>query len=327
MSSVLGLLLQAYPQAVSGEEMAQQLQLSRTAIWKKVQLLLEQGLEISGRQHQGYRLLTWPDRLLPELLQHYRRAAELGRLVDYHPSVDSTNTRAKELARLGAVHGTLVVAEEQTAGRGRRGRDWLSPPHSGIFASVILRPELPADRLPLLTLAAGVALVQALHACGLPQAWLKWPNDVWVGSRKLAGVLAELSGQADQLDWVVVGMGVNTRQQAFPAELAERATSFLRETGAPVNRAELLAVTLYHLEQLLQLAVEPDRILNAWQQYDRLIGREVEVIAADESFRGQAVGLAPNGALLVCRADGRQQAVLAGDVSLRPAGKIKTGGE
>lgn len=317
--SVLEILLHAYPNPVSGEEMATTLALSRSAIWKRVQSLQKQGLAIGGKQNSGYSLEQWPDLLLPELLEYNRRAASLGKLVHYLTTVDSTNNRAKDLARQGAPHGTLVVAEEQTAGRGRRGRDWFSEPHSGIFASLIIRPDLAAQRVPLLTLTVGIALAQALHSLGLPEAWLKWPNDVWVGRRKMAGILSELSGQADHIDWVVVGMGINTLQTGFPPELEMKATSFLKETGQRVNRAKLLAEILGNLEDLLPLLENPELgpLLDKWRSYDRLAGQEVQVITPGGAFCGLALGITADGALIVRSPDGQEQTVLAGDVSLR----------
>jgi BirA family biotin operon repressor/biotin-[acetyl-CoA-carboxylase] ligase len=317
--SALSMLLEAYPEAVSGEEIARSLSLSRSGVWKRIKQLQSLGVKVSGRQNQGYRLASWPDLLLPELLEYYRQAQDLGKAVAWLPTVDSTNTRAKELARQGASHGTLVVAEQQTAGRGRRGRDWLSEPGSGIFASVILRPNLPAEQVPLLTLTAGIALVEAVQQFGLQDAWLKWPNDVWVGERKLAGVLSELSGQMDHVDFVVIGMGINTAQRKFPGELAERATSFYRELGQEVNRAELLADVLRRLEGLLPALENQDSkaFLDKWRRYDRLVGRKVTVAAPAESYVGEVLGISQNGALIVRGVDGQERAVLAGDVSLR----------
>lgn len=317
--NTLGMLLAAFPEPVSGELIASTLALSRTAIWKQMQVLQKLGLQIEGKQNSGYRLLEWPDLLLPEIIQQYR-SGQLGQHVLWHETLPSTNTTAKELARQGAEHGTLVVTEEQTAGRGRRGRTWASLKNSGIFASLILRPILPTRRVPMLTLAAGIALVEALQACGLSDAWLKWPNDVWVGQRKLAGILSELSGELDQVDFVVIGMGVNTHQTEFPDELVKTATSYFRETGHKQNRAELLARVLLELEKVLPLLELPDPtpLLAAWQRHDRLLGQSVNVIEATGSYTGTAIGLSPTGSLRIALADGSEKEVLAGDVSIRP---------
>ncbi len=317
--SILQLLLQAFPEAISGEAMAKELAVSRSAIWKKIQTLQRSGVRVTGKQNSGYRLECWPDRLLPELLEYYRQTAVIGKDVFYQETMDSTNTTAKELARTGAAHGTLVVAESQTAGRGRRGRTWISDPGSGIFATLVLRPQLPPDRIPLLTMTVGVAVVQTLRQLGLGDAWLKWPNDVWVGGRKMVGILAEMSGQIDQVDWVVAGFGINTHQTDFPGDLAAKATSFLRETGQQVQRAHLLMEVLRRLEQLLPLLEQPtvQPLLNLFREFDRLTGQEVQVITPIETFSGQVLGITASGALLVRRSDGQEQSLLAGDVSLR----------
>jgi len=319
MNSTLSILLKAFPHPVSGEQIAMSNGLSRTAVWKQIQSLQKLGLKIEGKQNSGYRLLEWPDLLLPEIMAYYRRG-QLGHPVYWQHELASTNTAAKELARQGAAHGTLVVSESQTAGRGRRGRSWLSPPSEGIFASLILRPAIPTRRVPLLTLATGVALAEALQSFGLREAWLKWPNDIWVGTRKLAGILSEFSGELDAMDFVVVGMGINMHQTEFPPEIAHSATSFLQETGQRINRAQLLSRALAELERVLPLLEQTDvtPLFAAWQKHDRLLGQEVCVFeTVGTHYIGRALGLDESGALRVALPDGTERLVLAGDVSIR----------
>lgn len=317
--NTLSILLDAFPRPVSGERIASANGLSRSAVWKQIQVLQKLGLKIEGKQNSGYRLLEWPDLLLPEMIEHYR-SGQLGHPVYWHDVLASTNTTAKDLARQGAKHGTLIVSETQTAGRGRRGRTWVSPPSEGIFASLILRPEVPTRRVPLLTLATGIALVEALQSFGLHEAWLKWPNDVWVGRRKLAGVLSEFSGELDRVDFVVIGMGINMHQAEFPSEIDHTATSFFRETGQRTNRAQVLAGTLGELEKILPLLEQADTapLFTAWQKHDRLVGQEVNVIETTGTYTGKALGLSESGALRVALPDGTEKLVLAGDVSIRP---------
>ncbi len=317
--SVLQLLLRAFPQPVSGEEMARNLGLSRTGIWKQVRALTELGMQIEGRQNSGYRLLEWPDQMHPDLVRHYL-GSELVKEIVYQPSVDSTNTLAKTLASRGAEHGTLVTADEQTAGRGRRGRNWFSGKGIGAYMTLLLRPSMPSQRIPMLTIAAGIAVVQAVRQLGLTDAWLKWPNDVWVGERKLAGILSEMSGELDQIDFVIVGIGVNANQLEFPLELETSATSFRRETGSNVNRAELAARIMDNLSEVLPMLSSADimPLISLYQEYDRLLGNQVQVKAATEDFNGTALSLTRDGALVVRLKDGSERVVLAGDVSLRP---------
>lgn len=315
----LSILLNAFPQPVSGERIAEANSLSRSAVWKQIQALQKLGLKIEGKQNYGYRLLEWPDLLLPEMIEHYREG-QLGQPVYWHEVLASTNTTAKELARQGAKHGTLVVSEAQTAGRGRRGRSWISPPSEGIFASLILRPQIPTRRVPLLTLATGIALVEALQSFGLHGAWLKWPNDVWVGQRKLAGILSEFSGELDAVEFVVIGMGINMHQAEFPSEIVHTATSFYRETGQKVNRAQVLARTLAEMERILPWLQSDDitPLFTAWQKHDHLLGQEVKVMEPTGTYTGRALGLSESGALRVALPDGTEKLVLAGDVSIRP---------
>lgn len=317
--SVLSMLLAAFPKAVSGKLMTTKLDLSPTDILQQLQSLADLAIPIEMHQNTGYRLLEWPDLLLPEILEHYR-TGNLGRHVLWHSSLASTNSTAKELGHQGVEHGTIVVSEEQTAGRGRRGRSWMSTKGDGIYASLVLRPQIPLSTAPLLTLVAGIALVEALHDCGLDAAWLKWPNDVWVENRKLAGILCELNSELDRLDFVVMGIGVNTHQQYFPPDLAATATSFYRETGYKLSRAELLMQVLQKIELLLPLLTQADQtaLLAAWKKHDRLLGQKVYVTAANEKYSGTALGLTPTGALRIALADGTERTLLAGDVSIRP---------
>lgn len=319
--SVLELLLEAYPNHVSGEEMATKLGISRTSVWKHIRALEQCGMRIEARQNNGYRLLTLPDILRSEIIARHLQTKELGRNLLHRTVVDSTNNLAKELAKRGAVHGTIVTAEQQTAGRGRRGRAWISPQGEGIFCTIILRPHIPARRAPLLTLAAGVAVVEALREKGLVGAWLKWPNDVWVGKRKLAGILCELTGELEEVEYVLVGVGVNVHQLDFPSEIREHATSCREESGEHIDRADLLASILLKLESLLPLVACHDitPLLQAWERYDLLKGEQVQVITTAGSFTGIASGLNDEGSLIVQLASGERRVVLAGDVSLRPA--------
>ena len=219
---ILGLLVDGGPDYVSGEALSGKLGLSRTAVWKVVNALRRHGYRIEAVPSRGYRLLEAPDRLtalevLPLLETH-----DLGRTLHAFETVDSTNVVAFRLAVEGAEHGELVVAETQTNGRGRRGRRWSSPGHLNLYCSFVLRPELPPQRAPELTLLTAVAVAESLRAAGVP-ADIKWPNDLLVAGRKVAGILTELSADLDRIHFVVVGIGINLNagREDFPPELAE----------------------------------------------------------------------------------------------------------
>jgi BirA family biotin operon repressor/biotin-[acetyl-CoA-carboxylase] ligase len=248
----------------------------------------------------------------------------LGRVIHAHDSLPSTNELAFRLAAEGAKHGEVVVTERQTAGRGRRGRAWVSPPGLNLYFSAILRPELPPYRAPELTLVAAVALAEVLREAGA-DARIKWPNDVQLGGLKVAGILTELSSTPSRVSFVVLGMGVNlnARPEHFPEEVRATATSLAQATGRRVARAPFAASLWRRLEEWLELHVasgfEPVR--QRWKGLSSTLGQEVVVRMEGRQLLGVAEDIDEAGALLVRKADGSLERVLAGDVEqLRPGG-------
>jgi BirA family biotin operon repressor/biotin-[acetyl-CoA-carboxylase] ligase len=313
---VLEMLLESGNDFASGEALSGKLGLSRTAVWKVVNALRDRGYAIEAVPSRGYRLIRVPDRLteleiLPVLETH-----DLGRTVHAFDSLGSTSEHAFRLAAEGAEHGELVVAEQQTAGRGRRGRSWASPAGKNLYASLVLRPELPPQRAPELTLLAAVAVAETLRGDGVV-ASIKWPNDLQVGGRKIAGILTELSAEADRVHFVVLGIGVNLNASPsdFPSDVAETATSVQRVLGRRVNRAAFLARLLRTLEQWLDLheqqGFEPVRA--RWRALSSTLGEEVLVKAERREIRGRAEDIDVDGALLL-RTEGGLERVLVGDV-------------
>src|SRR5512145_2072069 len=225
---VLAFLAEAVDEFVSGEAISDKLGLTRAAVWKHVEALRGQGYRIDAVPARGYRLAGVPDRLTPLELRPLLNTHDLGQVVHWYEELGSTNDRAKELADEGAEHGEVVVAEAQTAGRGRRGRSWASPARRNLYFSVVLRPELPPTRAAEITLVASVAICDALRQAGV-EAGIKWPNDLLASGRKIAGILTELAAEPEQVQWVVLGVGVNVnaRREDFPEELRGEATSLL----------------------------------------------------------------------------------------------------
>jgi BirA family biotin operon repressor/biotin-[acetyl-CoA-carboxylase] ligase len=256
-----------------------------------------------------------PPDVRDELLRRASRLSGFAQRVHWLDTASSTNDLAARLADLGAEEGTVVVAESQTAGRGRMGRVWFSPPGAGLYVSIVLRPAI--DPSALLTLAAGVALAEGVElSTGLP-AEIKWPNDLIVGKRKLAGILAEAAAQGGALRFVVLGFGLNVRPAAYPPELSDRATSIEAELGRPVDRAvilaELLAALATRYADLQQGRF--DAILNSWRQRAvSLRGSLVEWNSPAGVQRGRAEDIDGSGALLV-RVDGRTERLIAGEVT------------
>ncbi|MFB6072748.1 MAG: biotin--[acetyl-CoA-carboxylase] ligase [Halobacterium sp.] len=291
---------------VSGPALADRLDISRTAVWKHVEALRDDGFEIESVP-DGYTLAGVPE--------YGAAAVEFGLDapfdVEYHDALPSTNDRARELATDGA-SGVVVLADEQTGGRGRRDREWSSPP-GGVWLSLVLRPNIPPARVPLLTLAAAVAVTDAAREAGVDAA-IKWPNDVVVpdagdggrGGAKLAGVLTEMEGEASRVSWVVVGVGVNVNVDR--ADLAGDATSVRAEAGDVPRRAFVQRV----LERFEDLRRDPDRVLAAWRDRAATLGERVRVELPAGEVVGEAVDVTEHGALVVDTDDG-ERVVHAGD--------------
>ncbi|MDI6710653.1 MAG: biotin--[acetyl-CoA-carboxylase] ligase [Thermoanaerobacterales bacterium] len=322
---ILEILREHAPGAVSGEDLARRLGLSRTAVWKHVAALRRDGYPIAAAPRSGYRLTgEGPDRLTAEAVQPLLTTGVLGRSYDYLAEVDSTNNRAKDLARAGAPEGTVVLAERQTGGRGRLGRSWHSP-HGGLWFSVILRPALSPARAPEATFVAAVSVVDALRAYPNLKVGIKWPNDLIAGGRKLGGILTELAAEAERLEWLVVGIGlnVNIELEAFPPALREAAASVSASAGRPVDRARLLAAILGSMERWYRawLAQGFGPVIAAWRERQECLGRRVRIVTGGKEWYGRALAVDDEGALLVERAPGVVQRVLSGDVLLENGGK------
>ena len=308
--------LRASTTPLSGEELARRLGCSRAAVWKQIAALRERGWAIAAHHAAGYTLAETPDRLGPAEL-----APHLGgtwRHVEWLAETDSTQRVARDLARAGAAEGTAVFAETQTAGRGRLGRVWHSPPGANVYVSVILRPPLAPTAVPQLALVAGLAVADAVRACGVP-AGLKWPNDVVVGRRKLAGILTEMEAEVERVHHVIAGIGVNVNVDAFPDALAPIATSMRLEAGKPVDRVAFAGRLLVALEARYGAFVSQglDVMRSDWERLSCLTGREVRVAAPEGEITGRAVGLDADGALRLEGPGGRQIRVVAGDVTIR----------
>jgi len=316
---VLAFLAEAGDEFVSGEAISGKLGLSRAAVWKHVEALREHGYRIDAVPARGYRLAAVPDRLTPLELRPLLNTHDLGQDLECHEELGSTNDRAKELAAEGAEHGTVVLAETQTAGRGRRGRSWVSPPRKNLYFSVVLRPDLAPARAAELTLVTSVAICEALRQAGV-EAGIKWPNDLFASGKKLGGILTELAADPDRVQWVVVGVGVNVnaRREDFPPELADLATSIALERGEPAPRALFAAACLTALEEWLDLHEERGfpAVLDAWRDRNVTLGKRVVVRADEGEHEGIAEDLDAGGALLVRLADGTVRRFMAGDVTL-----------
>lgn len=305
---------------VSGAAISRELGVSRSAVWKQIESLRQLGYRIDALPSRGYRLASRPDCLFPEEVQSGLDTERIGLVLHYETVLDSTNAKAYSLGEQGGIEGTVVIADQQTAGKGRMGRSWTSPPGVNLYASVVLRPDILPWDAPQLTFLSAVATCRAIYDVTSLKATVKWPNDILVNSRKVAGLLNEMSSETDRVNFVVLGMGVNinmTRDQ-FPVELRYPATSLALETGRLVSRVDFTRCLLSHLDQLYRVyrAEGSGPVLAAWAELSELVGRMVSVDCQNKVVTGRVKGFGQEGALLLETEDGHMQRLLAGDVRL-----------
>ncbi|MGF7184216.1 BirA family biotin operon repressor/biotin-[acetyl-CoA-carboxylase] ligase [Desulfitispora alkaliphila] len=307
---------------ISGEDISVQLGVSRTAIWKQINSLKAEGYLIESKSRRGYMLVEAPDILYPPELKIKLGDSIFSRDIHYKKQVDSTNTWAKRLADEGALEGSLAIAEEQTGGRGRRGRAWHSADQKGIWMSVVLRPKIPPTGAAKLTFVAAVAVVKAVKNVTGVELGIKWPNDLYYQGKKVCGILTEMKAEVDLIDYVIIGMGVNVNQEAvdFPEELNDIATSVALASGQRALRQDIAAQILLELEREYVSFVGNgfESTLKRWQELDLTYGKEVLVQEFSHQYTGIAQGVDADGSLLVETEKGRK-AVSAGDVSIRVA--------
>ncbi len=305
---------------VSGQELCEKLSVSRTAVWKAVNALKEEGYEIEAVRNKGYILKGSPDVILSDEIKSLLDTEWWGRKILYFDSIDSTNNEIKRQAELGALEGLLAIAEEQTAGRGRRGRQWVSPPKSGIWMSFLLRPELEPEQASMLTLVAAMACAKAIGDELSIDVQIKWPNDIVAGGRKVTGILTEMSTEMTYINYVVVGIGINANMKEFPDELQSTATSLALLKGKDVSRSRIVASIGHYFEQFYNDFLETKDMSKLKQEYEALLvnkGKEVSIIDADSETRYTAEGINDIGELIVKDKNGKAKTVRAGEVSVR----------
>lgn len=316
---LLHMLLNAEGRFVSGEEISRNLSISRTAVWKHVNKLRDMGYEFEAVSRKGYRLVTKPDSIDATALQLALDTTVFGRKAVLLTSTLSTQGDVLKLAEQGQAEGAVVIAEEQTGGRGRFGRQWFSPPGKGIWMSVLLRPDLPLQHTPQLTLLTGVAVCRAVRACSGADAGIKWPNDLLIDGRKVCGILLESTVEDHEVRYCIAGIGVdvNFDPEDYPEDLTTIATSLKMETGQPVDRTKLTAAILTELEQLYYLyQKEGFGVISAlWEALSVSMNREITVTNPHGVIEGKAIGLDPSGALIVEKHDGEHTLIISGEIS------------
>lgn len=320
---ILNLLKTAGDTYISGEEIAERLGVSRTAVWKHIKELRRAGYDIVSQSRSGYALRGTPDVLTPAELVPLLKDSLFGTNILYHEETRSTNEDAKVAANDGAPDGTLVVTEFQGTGHGRLARGWFCPKGEGVLFSVILRPTsfLPQEA-PKCTLLAAVAVARAIRSLGL-DVGIKWPNDILADGKKLVGILTEMSAEMERIHYIVIGIGINVNIMAdeFTPDIRDTATSLAILAGHAVDRRQLLVAILREMETLYR-AVQDEGfapVFDAWRALSVTLGQDVRVLGVGETFEGRAADIDETGALLVDTSEGRRR-VLAGDVSIRPKG-------
>jgi BirA family biotin operon repressor/biotin-[acetyl-CoA-carboxylase] ligase len=307
---------------VSGGDLCDELQISRSAVWKHIVALRKAGYAIEATSGKGYRLESLTGSPVAEEVAPLLHTTSFGRNFTFLESIDSTNLRAQALAREGATEGTVVVADSQTGGRGRMRRAWVSPAGVNLYCSIVLRPPVPSVRMPEIPLVAAAAIHEAVaRECPGLSAFIKWPNDIIAGGRKLCGILCEMESEPDCTHFVVVGFGLNVNLDPVPEELREIATSIAIETGSRLSRAQLLAAVLNRFEQLYRDWLEKEDlafILPYLETHAWLKGRELKIEQFNTVLVGTETGLSPQGHLLLRTADGAILPVTSGEAHLLP---------
>ena len=314
-------LLAANGQPISGQQLADDFGLSRTAIWKHIKELEEEGYEIDTVKKKGYVITSSPDSLQAAKIDQHLTTTRFGRKIHYLQTCPTTQPIAHQLAQAGEPDGAVVICEEQTAGKGRLARAWTSTQGKGIWMSVIIRPEIPPTKAPQLTLVAAVAVARAIEEIANVRAEIKWPNDLLINGKKCTGILTELQADIDRVHAIILGIGVNVNQQLadFPEEIKSIATSIQMVTGKPVDRAELVARILHHLEiytdLYVKLGFEPLKIL--WESYSCTLGKRIKATMIHKSIEGVALGITNEGILQVKTDDGEIHGIYSADIEIR----------
>jgi len=305
---------------ISGEVLAQKLGISRVAVWKQIQRLKDMGYEIIADQNLGYCLIFRPDLLIPQEVQRRLFTKCIGKEVYYFPELKSTNIIAKEKAlhrAEGINEGTLIIAERQSAGKGRLGREWFSPA-GGIWLSIILYPQLPPSYIPRITLMTAVAVVKAIKICTQIESQIKWPNDILINEKKVCGILTEMNAELDIINWVVVGIGINVNidHRKFPEDIHENTISLKEVLDKEVLRVKMVQIFLQEFEKYYESLKrrEFSSILKEWKLYSHTLGRKIRVDMGERIVTGEAVNINDEGALILKKEDGELVEIISGTI-------------
>lgn len=313
-------LLRENDKFVSGQELCNRFGVSRTAVWKVINQLKKEGYRIEAVQNKGYHMVASPDLLSKYELESRLETTWLGKEIVYKETTDSTNADVRRMAENGAENGLLVVADAQTAGKGRRGRQWESLKGTNLYFSMLLKPDIAPDKASMITLVAAYSVAKVLARNTGLDAKIKWPNDIVVGKKKVCGILTEMSMERDYIHHIVVGIGINVNEETFPDEIKDMATSLKKEGGQLVFRANLLSDILLQFEKDYEAFLAEEDLKPFVDEYNKILvnkGALVKVLDPKGEFSGIAGGINEDGMLIVFKENGQIEKVYAGEVSVR----------
>lgn len=305
---------------ISGQQLCRDFKVSRTSVWKVMEQLKKEGYQIEAVRNRGYRLLGSPDVISEAEISSLLNTQWAGKQVVYFEETDSTNNQAKAFGEKGGAHGTLFVADKQSAGKGRRGRAWSSPSGESIYMTLLLRPEITPERAPMLTLVMGLSTAEAIRQVTGAKAKIKWPNDIVINKKKVCGILTEMTTEMMYVNYVVIGVGINVNQQSLPKEIADTAVSLREVTGEVCRRSELIAAVLERFEVNYGTFLKNRDLSGLKEAYDAVLvncGQEVKVLEPGNEYDAVAEGINENGELIVSLPDGQKKSIFAGEVSVR----------
>ncbi len=304
---------------ISGEELGERLGVSRAAIWKSIQKLKQKGYIIEAISNKGYYLVPEQDLYNAIEIKEALNTKLIGKQLYFCDEVDSTNNDIRKRAREGEKEGTVVVAEIQTAGKGRRGKTWQSPKGTGIWFSILLRPNITPPEAPLLTLLAGLAVCRAVQQQTGLEAQIKWPNDILIAGKKICGILTELDAEMDSVHFIITGIGINVNIESFPEELQQTATSLKIEKGENISRKKILIAVIEEFEKIYLQYEKECSFLTFREEYKKNcinIGKELKVLSK-QPFTAKGIDITEQGELIVEKSTGERVTVLSGEVSIR----------
>ncbi|PIP67563.1 MAG: biotin--[acetyl-CoA-carboxylase] ligase [Candidatus Omnitrophica bacterium CG_4_9_14_0_2_um_filter_42_8] len=301
---------------VSGEDLSRELGISRAGVWKHIESLREEGYDIEAFPHLGYRLISIPDRLTEIELKWQLKTDIIARKIYSYKETSSTNDAAYQLAASGEKEGSVIIAESQTAGRGRMGRSWVSPRSKGAYFSVILRPDILPKEVSSITLFSALSVAKTIREMAGLAAFIKWPNDVLINNKKICGILTEMNAETDKINFVIIGIGINinTKEEFLP----KGATSIMEAKGAEISRVELVKGIFKNLDKYYRLfnGGHIAEIIREYKEFSNFLGKRAQVTYHDTKIEGYVVDVDKEGALILRMDSGLNERILAGDVTM-----------